>query len=135
MSPPANRDAESIAARLALSLAETDWSAGLALAADWLERCLAVGHKAWELAHTVALLHRQRGAHAAAVEALRQTLELFDPQQPFDEGKQFELELELAAACREAGGPDAALEGKLDDARAGDEGHARDSRGLCSHRR
>lgn len=119
MSPPADSAAESIASRLALFLAETDWDAALALATAWLRRCLEAGHKAWELAHTVALLHRQRGAHVEEVKSLRQTVELFDPEQHFDEGKQFELKLELAAACRAAGAPDAALEQELDAARAG----------------
>ena len=118
MSPPADDTAETMASRLALHLAETDWGAALALALGWLQRCLDAGHQAWELAHTVAVLQRQKGAHAEEVARLRQTLQLFNPEEHYDEGKQFELKMELEAACKAAGTPDAALTQELDAARA-----------------
>lgn len=118
LSPPADGTAETLASRLALHLAETDWGAALPLALGWLQRCLDAGHKAWELAHTVAVLQRQCGAHGEEAQRLKQTLQLFNPAEHFDEGKQFELKMELEAALRKAGTPDAALAQELNGARA-----------------
>lgn len=112
-SPPADDTAEGIARRLAMHL---NVEAGHALATTWLERCLAAGHQAWELAHTVAQLERRRGAHAEEAARLRQALSLFDAS--LDEGRAFSLRMELVRAARAAGVPDEPLERELDDARA-----------------
>lgn len=110
--------AEYVASTLALRLLETDAPAATALARKWLELCKAGGGRPSRLAHTVATTEWRSGHGEQALSALREALELLDPDDWEFERQSFAWKEELVDLARKVGAPDDAVERELVDARA-----------------